>query len=297
MIKKIDLTKRYWQWFFLLFLSFLWGSSFILMKRGLESFTNNQVAAIRIFTAFVFFIPFIIRRLRKIKRQNVKSLLVIGFIGNFFPAFLFTKAQTQISSALAGMLNALVPFFALVIGVVIFNDKKSWLNIGGVFVGLIGAIGLIVLGDGVSDIFSGQTGYAFYIVLATLFYAISVNEIKHNVSELDGVTVAALAFMFIGPFAGIYLLFSDFSVAQASQQLVPSLFYVVLLGTFSSFFAVILFNILIKYTTALFGASVTYIIPIFAIFWGIGDGETVSALQLVAMAFIMAGVYLVNTKR
>ena len=113
---KINLQKKSWQLAVLLVLAFIWGSSFILMKRGLDSFTANQVAAIRMVLSALFFLPFTVRQLHLVNRQNIKSLILVGFFGNLFPAFLFTTAEMHISSALAGMLNALTPFFALLIG-------------------------------------------------------------------------------------------------------------------------------------------------------------------------------------
>ncbi len=291
----IDLNKRIWQWIMLITLAFMWGSSFILMKRGLESYTNNQVAALRMLIASILFIPFIIRQIKFLSKNNIIYLIIIGFIGNFFPAFLYTKAQTEISSALAGMLNSLVPIFALIIGTLVYKDKNNIVNITGIVIGLIGAIGLVFFNSSI-NIFSGNNLYGLLIILATIFYAISINLIKHKVNNLSGTTVAALSFLFIGPFAGIYLIFSDFSAALSSPDYIDNFIYIVILAIFSSFIAVILFNILIKYTSTIFSASVTYIIPVFAIMWGIIDEETITLSQMIFITIIMLGVYLVNKR-
>ncbi|MCH7656785.1 MAG: DMT family transporter [Bacteroidetes bacterium] len=290
----MDLNKKIWQWIVLLGLSLIWGSSFILMKRGLEAFTNNQVAALRIFISYLAFLPIAIKHINKLKKENILSLLIIGIIGNAIPAILFTKAQTRIDSSLAGMLNSLTPMFTLFVGFLFYKSKILFINIAGILLGLIGTFGLI---NNWQNISLGDNSYAIYIIIATICYGISVNEIKFKLHEMNGVSIAALSFFFIGPFAGIYLLFTDFSGAVNTGNYLPSLGYISILAIFSSFFAVMLFNILIKYTSAIFGASVTYIIPVFAIMWGVVDGESFPVDHLLWITVILVGIYLVNRQK
>jgi drug/metabolite transporter (DMT)-like permease len=290
----IDLNKVGWQWVALLTMAFIWGSSFILMKKGLESYTYTQVAAFRIFLSFVFLSPFIIKHIKKLKLANLKSLLIVGYIGAVIPAFLFTKSQTQINSSLAGMLNSLTPLFTLLIGVIFYKSKFKIQNILGVLLGFLGALGLIFKGQ--AGIFDEINAYALFIVIATMCYGTQVNEIKHHLRELGGIAITALSFLLAGPVAGIYLLFSDYSQALASENYVINLGYIAILSLFSSAIALMIFNTLIKYTTALFAASVTYIIPVFAIMWGLMDGETILLTQLLWILVIFLGVYLVNRK-
>jgi drug/metabolite transporter (DMT)-like permease len=291
----MDLTKKSWQWVILLFLSFVWGTSFILMKKGLESYTHHQVGAFRLFFAFLIFLPVSIPRLRRINRKNLKSLLIVGFIGNGLPAFLFTKAQTQIDSAIAGILNSLTPLFTLLIGLIFYRSKVMIINIVGIFLGLMGAIGLVYRGS--SDLFNQANWFAIFIVIATLCYGISVNEIKYMLQDMDGVTIACLGFFLVGPFAGLSLLFTDFSHAVSTPDYLQNLGFIAILALFSSAVAIAVFNILIKYTTTIFATSVTYITPIFAIFWGIFDGEKITLDQLLWVAIILVGVYLVNKQK
>ncbi len=288
----MNLNKKFWQWALLIALAFTWGASFILIKKGLESYTYNQVGALRIFIAFVFLIPFIIKNLKKITRKNIKSLIIVAFIGNGIPAFLFAKAQTQVSSSLAGMLNTLVPLFTLVIGLSLYKNSAKLVNIIGIFIGLIGAIGILF--KPATNFFAQNNWYVLFIVVATAFYGLNINEIKYKLKELDGTAIAALAFLLIGPFAGIYLIFSDYSYALSTENYMINLGYIVLLALFSSVIAVIAFNLLIKYVTTIFAASVTYFIPVFAIFWGIFDGETVTLYQIFWISIILLGVYFVN---
>ncbi len=292
----IDLEKRSWQWILLIFLAFIWGASFILMKKGLQSFTNMQVGGMRIFFSFIFFIPLIYKHIRKLNRYNLRSLLIVGFIGNAIPAFLFATAQTEVSSSIAGILNSLTPIFTLFIGILLYANKVRWLSVAGLILGMIGAVGLIMSVDNL-ELEASNNWYGIFAVIATLCYGINVNEIKFRLRDLDGVAIASLGFLFIGPLAGVYLALSNYSMAAASPDMISSLLSVGGLAFFSSFIAIILMNILIKYTTTLFAASVTYIIPVFAVFWGLMDGERFLLIQVFWAFVILAGVYLVNIKK
>src|SRR5690242_6407170 len=122
----------------LIVLAIIWGSSFILMKRGLEQFTASQVAAIRLSVAFVCLFPFVAGHIKKIEPSRWKFILVSGMLGNGIPAFLFTAAQTKVSSSAAGVLNSLTPVFTVITGYFLFKSTFSALRVIGVFIGLLG---------------------------------------------------------------------------------------------------------------------------------------------------------------
>jgi drug/metabolite transporter (DMT)-like permease len=290
----VNLEKKTGQWIMLSILAMIWGTSFILMKFGLRSFSNMQVAAFRIFISFLLLIPFLFNRIKKVRKNHLKSLLIVGFIGNAIPAFLFTKAQTEVSSSIAGVLNSLTPLFALLIGLLVFKMKFNLSSLFGVLIGLTGAVLLIVFTGNFSIDLKNM--YPLLIVLATVMYAFNVNEVKQNLKDLDAITIVAVAFAIVGPFAGAYLLFSDFSDTAYNSAAIASFSCIFLLALFSSVVATILFNNLIKHTTALFASSVTYLIPIVAISWGLLDGENLSFSQFLSIIIIMFGVYLVNRK-
>jgi len=285
------LKKKPWQWLALFILAFVWGTSFILMKKGLESFSSFQVASIRIFASFLFFFPFFFKNIKFINRKNIKSLLIVGFIGTAIPAFLFTVAETAIDSSLAGMLNSLTPLFTLVIGWIIYKNPVTLIKIVGILLGLAGAIGLIYKSSG---FINSIDFYSILVVLATMCYGMSVNEIKSNLKDLDGIKITMFGFLFTGPFAGIYLLFSKLPDIAKDENLFFNLGFILLLALFSSVLALILFNNLIKHTPLLFSVSVTYLIPLFAIMWGVIDGEKINFFQLLWMGVILFGVFLVN---
>ena len=289
---RFSLHHKIWQWATLIFLSFIWGSSFILMKKGLVAYNNYQVAALRIFFSFIILLPLSLRNLRRVTGKTLKPLLIVGFLGIGIPALLFTTAQTYIDSSLAGMLNSMTPFFTLLVGLIFYKTKLRIFRIAGVLIGLIGAAGLII--NDFANLLGSINWYAAIVLLATLCYGISINEIKARLSHLNGIEITSLAVLFIGPVASVYLLFSDYSSVLQNSEKWSSLVYIFLLAAFSSVFALIIFNHMIRYTSAVFASSVTYIIPVFAIIWGEFDGENIGLRQLSWIVLILVGVYLVN---
>ncbi|WP_321279365.1 DMT family transporter [Marinifilum fragile] len=286
--------KPWFQISILILLAFVWGSSFILMKIGLKSFSSEQAAGIRMLLASLVLLPYSIKNLKFLQRKDLPSLLVAGFVGSFIPAFLFTKAQTQIDSALAGMLNSLTPLFTLLVGILFFKTKFKWLQTIGLVVGLIGALGLITSGKELN--FGSINSYALLIVLATSFYGININTIKAKLSHLSGVQITSLSFFFTGPAALIYLLTTDFQPVFATPNWALHFLALAALGIIGTAMAMLLMNSLIRHISAVYASSVTYIIPIFAIFWGVVDGENITLLHLTYMSGILLGVYLINKK-
>jgi drug/metabolite transporter (DMT)-like permease len=289
---KFSLKNKVWQFAALLFLALIWGSSFILMKRGLESFSNYQVATLRIIFAFFATLPFALLNIKLVKRKHLFPIFIVGFLGNFIPAFLFSKAQTVISSSLAGMLNGLTPLFALLVGVLLFQVKTRWVNVLGVFIGFLGAMGIILSNHQKS--FDASLFSVSLVILATLCYAFSVNIIKTYLQDVKAVTVTSIAFLLVGPIALTIFLNTDYiSVFNNDSMAFTNLMYLAFLGVFGTGFAVLLFNFLIKQTTAVFASTVTYFIPFVAIFWGVFDGERISISQIASFGVVIIGVYLV----
>ncbi len=287
--------KRWFQFTILLILAFVWGSSFILIKVGIKSFSSEQAAAIRMMLASLALIPISIHNLKKLKRKDLPALLFAGFIGSFIPAFLFTKAQTQIDSALAGILNSLTPVFTLIVGVIFFKAKFKILQIFGLILGLIGASGLIIAGQNV-DLGSINL-YGLLIVLATTMYALNINIVKAYLTHLNGLQITSLSFMFIWPVALIYLLTTDFEPVFQNPQWPVHFAALATLGIFGTAAAMLLMNSLIRHVSTILASSVTYIIPIFAIMWGMVDGEKITLHHMGNMLIILVGVYLINRRK
>lgn len=278
----------------LLVLSLIWGSSFILMKYGLHSFSYGQVAAFRMFIAFIALFPFALRHIRLLNKRNFLPLLIVGFIGNCIPAFLFTIAETRIDSSLAGMLNAMTPFFTLILGGVVYRVKIKGRSILGVLIGLVGSV-MLILADA-EGFGKNVNAYALFVVLATLMYGININHVKEKLSHLNGIQISSLSFFLVGPVVTIYLLSSNLPATFSQPSAWNDFLYVFLLGFLGSAMAVVMVNILIQRTTAIFSSSVTYLMPVVAIAWGIMDGENLHLVHYIGLGLVLLGVYLVNKK-
>jgi len=278
-------------------LALIWGSSFILIKRGLDFFSSAEVGALRVSITFLVLSPFAFSRLRKLSFQEWKYLAIVGLIGSGFPAFLFAKAQTGIDSSLAGILNSLTPLFTMVIGLSFFSLKIKWFNIAGVLIGLAGAIGLISISGGRSFEFNFQ--YAIYVIIATVCYATNVNLVKYKLRDVDALTITALSFFIIGmPVLFYLLIFTEF-IPQISTEpaALKALGYIGILAVVGTALALIAFNKLVKLASPVFAASVTYLIPVVAVSWGSMDGEKMTPVSFLWMAVILLGIFLVNKKK
>lgn len=276
-------------------LALIWGSSFILIKKGLEVYSAEEVGAIRIVSAYLFLIPLAIQSIKRVEKKHWPFLFSVGMFGSFLPAFLFALAQTQIPSSVAGILNALTPLFTMVLGSLFFAQRVSNLVTAGLFVGFIGSIVLVFAG-GDGDI--EFNAYALYVVLATIFYATNLNLIKFKLADISARAITSLSLFIVGPIALIHLFFNtDFLVKTTSSEgAYLALGALSILGILGTAIALILFNQLVKLTSPIFTSSVTYIIPIVAVVWGLIDGEYLFFWHYLGMALIIFGVYLVNRK-
>jgi drug/metabolite transporter (DMT)-like permease len=279
--------RKIWHWLALLILSLIWGTSYILMKKGLESFSPYQVGALRIVITFICLLPVALKHFHHLNKTNILSIIIIGLFGSVIPAFLFPLAETKISSSLAGMINSLSPVFILVFGITIYKRKAIGSQIAGVFLGLFGAAGLLYTGSFTFNL------YGLLVVLATILSGISSNEVS-KVKELNGIKITALSFFVTSPLAIIYLLFSDLSVPFHTENWVRNLSYIGILAVLGSAVALVIYYLLIRDTSPIFASSVTYFIPIVATLWGLADNEQFYSSMLISIIFIFAGVFIIN---
>jgi drug/metabolite transporter (DMT)-like permease len=285
--------QDWWKWIFLFLLAGLWGTSFILMKRGMDAFSPVQVAGLRIFVAFIFMIPvFIYNGIRETTLKDIPWIIFIGLIGNTIPPFLFCFAQLGISSAEAGIFNTLTPLFTLIIGVLYFEFKTDKIKNLGIGLGLIGALLLIIVrADGKLN-FSFSI-YPLFVIAAAVLYGVGANNFKNRLSHIHPITMSALLYLTTGYIGAIVLINTDFiQVLQTHPKGFVSMYYVIFLGIFCTAFAMVIFNYLLRRTSVVFASTVTYLMPIVSVFWGIMDGEIITAIHLFGLGIILAGIYL-----
>jgi drug/metabolite transporter (DMT)-like permease len=276
-------------------LAVTWGSSFILMKRGLVTFTPMQIGAIRIGYASLFTAIIGFKTFKYFRLKDLGALAVVGWLGNGLPYIFFPLAVSKVDSSIVGITNSLVPLFTLLVGLVWFKTKPTLLQYAGIFFGLLGAIYLIKPETGFN--IDNNFGYLGFSIVATLFYGISINTIKAKLNHLNSLAITNLSLITVGPFMILFLFFTDFTDRFSNPYAWNSMGYLALLGIIGSSFAVIGFNYLIKISTPIFSSSVTYAVPIVAIAWGFLDGEVIGLKHFVGVGFILLGIYLVNLKR
>ncbi|QNR23124.1 DMT family transporter [Croceimicrobium hydrocarbonivorans] len=281
-------------WAMFVLLALIWGSSFILMKRGLESFDFAQIGMLRIATAWIFTVIIAFRKFKFWKKVDTMPSAIVGYFGNAIPYILFPLAVTRLDSSLVGILNSLVPLFTLIIGLIWFGVRVRWIGVTGIILGFAGALWLLLPG---LQIDADKLGFGIYPIIATVCYALSINTINSKLKDLDSLSITLFSTSTVGPLALIYVFSTDFlEIMQTNPNAWLNLGYISIMGIVGTSLAVILFNYLIKGTSSLFAASVTYAIPLVALLWGIWDGEDVGPEHLVGMLLILAGVYLVNFK-
>ena len=283
------------KWFYLAVLSFIWGSSFILIKKGLVGLTAFELGSIRIIISAFVLIPFTFNRLKEINFKQWKWIIISAFVGSFFPAFLFAYAEQEIDSSVASILNSIVPLNTIIIGLVLFGIKSTKRQIIGVLLGFFGAYQLILSGINLNP--DQNYFYSGLVIICSFLYAFNVNIIKKYLQELSAVAIATGHFIVILIPSIIVLLISDFNFEKLqNSQTQTSLFYVTLLAIFGTTLAKILFNKLINISSAVFASSVTYSMLLVSIFWGVMDGENFSINQLFATIIIVIGILLTNKK-
>lgn len=297
------MSKDLRSWLSLFILALIWGASFILMKRGMYDetgghiFSDSQVGALRMAIAGLVMLPFGLMNLRKIKNgKQVLFLLIVGTCGNFLPAFLFTFAETNLSSGLAGMLNSFTPFFTLILGFLFFKQQIRLKQVIGLVVAFTGIC--ILVGILNSEPVKISLLHVGAILLATVMYATSLNTIKYKLSEFKSLEIASLSFSFLSVPAWIVMLSLDTNhVLQTNKHAFEALGYISILSVFGTCLALLLFNRIIALKSPMFASSVTYMIPIVAVILGVfWNHERFHVSQFLGMVVIVGGVYLVNSK-
>lgn len=256
------------------------------------SLTPYQVAALRMFSAGIILLPYAINAIRKVPRNKMGIIILSGFLGSFFPAFLFCIAETRIDSSLAGILNALTPLFTLLIGVLFYNMTVSRDKYLGIVIGFVGLVLLFVAGGNID---LGYISFALMVLLATIFYGINVNVVSQYLLAVGPINIASIALSFLMfPSLAVLWISGYFRQSLIQPALLKATVASCLLGLMGTAIASIIFYVLVKRAGGLFASTVTYGIPFVAVFWGLLSGEVFTAVQLGCLLLILAGVYLAN---
>lgn len=284
------MNARQLKWIYLMILALIWGSSFILIKKGLVGLSALQLGSLRILFAAVFLLMIGFKSVLKIPKQKWKYIALTSMFGTFIPAYLFAIAETEIDSSITAILNSLTPLNTLILGAIVFGINFRRSQVWGVFIGLVGSMLLVF--NGAINHPDQNYYYAILVVIASVCYAINVNLLKKYLSDLSplSITTGNFAFLVIPTF--LILSFSGFFEVIHIAKVQHSILFIMILGVVGTGIANILFFKLIQMSSPVFATSVTYLIPIVAFFWGLLDNEMLTAVQFFGAFIILIGVYL-----
>jgi drug/metabolite transporter (DMT)-like permease len=284
------------KWLFLVILSVIWGSSFILIKKGLIGLSAYQLGSLRIiFTAiFLFLVGF--KSISKIEKRHYKPVFISALLGTFIPVYMFALAETEIDSSIASILNSLTPLNTLIFGFFFFKMSFNKNQLLGVVIGLLGTLMLIVSGSNLNP--DQNYWFSIFVLIASVCYAFNVSIIKTYLQDLNAMSIAVGNFAVITIPALIVLICTGFFKTEVitSDIVQSSMLYLVLLAIFGTGIAKVMFNRLVQISTPIFSSSVTYTIPVVALIWGMLDGEKLNIVQILATGIILLGVFLANRK-
>lgn len=288
---------KHLKWIYLGVLALIWGSSFILIKKGLVGLTPLQVGSLRSVFAALFLVVIGLRSLRHINKGQWKWIAFSGFFGTFFPAYLFSFAETEIDSAIVSILNSTTPLLSMLVGILVFEAPFIKRKFVGVLIGLAGTTALILSGAAVNP--HQNYWYSFLVILASLFYGMNANVIKRHLQNVPALAITTGNFIVIlFPALTVLAATGFFSAEVMKAPDVPMSFgYVAILGVVGTGAALIMFNKLIQISDPVFSTSVTYLVPIVALGWGSLDGENFSLFQLLSGVLILVGVAIVNSRK
>ncbi|POS03030.1 EamA-like transporter family protein [Flavobacterium croceum DSM 17960] len=282
------------KWILLIGLALVWGSSFILIFKGLHGLSAIELGSMRIIFSALFLWIIGFKSIYTIRLHQWKYIALTGFMGTFFPAYLFAIAETQVSSSIASILNSLTPLNTLLIGVLGFGFTFKRNQSLGILIGLLGILTLILGGNQAGS--SKNIYYSLLVVLASICYAVNINLIKKYLSDVKPISITTGNFTVLSIPAFVILLFTDFFEKIQLQNTQTSLQYVLLLAVLGTGIANIVYFKLIQISSPIFASSVTYLIPIVACVWGFFNRESLTFIQYIGAFVILIGVYLSNKK-
>lgn len=290
LFKNAIMFSKHLKWVLLFVLALIWGSSFILIKRGLVGLNPYQLGSLRIIFATLFLLIIGFKSIATIPHGKWKYIALTAFIGTFMPVYLFAIAETEISSSITAVLNSLTPLGALVIGLLAFGLQVQRQQLFGVIIGLIGSI--LLIANGAANNPEQNYWYALLVIFAAFCYSLNVNLIKKYLSDVKPLAITAGNFIVVLVPALIVLFSTDFGKIIDQDEVQTAMLYIVVLGVIGTGVANIIYFNLIQMSSPIFAASVTYMIPIVAFFWGILDNELFSPMQYVGAVIIFVGIYM-----
>lgn len=284
------------KWILLVVLSLIWGSSFILIKRSLEHFSPYQVGALRVLISGVLLSPIALMNRKKFPKEHLKWLVIAAFAGNFIPMFLFPIAETKVSSSIAGIMNSMMPIFTIIVGAVFWKTKTNARQILGICISFAGVVLLMNSGAEQAEM---PIFYVGLLLLAAFLYAVSVTTVGAKLTHIPAKIMSSFVFFYVLALPSLISLYLSnfFQEFSFTQENFVGLGFVTTLSVVGTGLAMMLQYRLMSVSNPLFASTVTLLMPIVAVMWGVLDGEKFTQMQVLGAGIILAGLIFLRKKK
>ena len=267
----------------------LWGGSFLFMRVATADFGPVALVEVRLALGALLLLPFLLEARRQFTSALLLRLAAIGLINSALPFLLFAWGAERAPAGIGAIANALTVMFAALVAYFMYGEQISPRRIVGLVAGFIG---VVVLASGKT---TGSAVWPAAVAgtLASLLYGFGVNLIRRYLTGIPASAVASATLLCAA------LLLAPFAILQWPTQTIPlrSWASAILLGLLCTGLAFVLYYRLITRIGALRAATVTYLIPLFAVFWAwLVLGESPTVTMAVSGALILGGVALSQKK-
>ncbi|MDB5829219.1 MAG: putative transporter, EamA-like family [Variovorax sp.] len=276
----------------LVLLGALWGASFLFMRIAAPEFGALPAAAVRVGIATMFLLPLLLARGHgPTLARHWKATMLIGVFNSGIPFALFCFALLTLNSGLAAVLNATVPMFGALVAWAWFKDRPDGSRIAGLVIGFAGVAMLASRSAGLHADVDGHD--ALWAVLACLgacmSYGISASASRRFLGGIPPLATATGSQMG----ATVALALPALWLWPAQMPGTRAWLALVALGIACTGLAYILFFRLIEHAGPARALTVTFLVPVFAVFYGaVFLGEDITQWMLVCAAVIVCGVAL-----
>jgi len=284
-------SARPWVTEFIL-LAAIWGASFLFTRLGVAEFGALPTAGMRVSIAALFLLPLLLlRRQWLVLVKHWKKILLLGMLNSGIPFACYAYALLSISTGLSSLLNATVPLFGALVAWVWLKDRPHGLKILGL---LIGFVGVAMLAWGKAsfkpDASGLSSGWAVVACLvATLCYGVAASYTRRYLSGVSSLVVATGSQM--GASLGLAL--PTWWLWPTTTPGLRAWLALLAVGVLCTGVAYVLYFRLIEKMGASASLTVTFLIPVFAVIYGVSFlGESVTAWMLLCGAVILCGTAL-----
>ncbi|OZI33543.1 EamA family transporter [Bordetella genomosp. 5] len=272
----------------LLALAAVWGGSFLFIRVAVPEFGPAALIELRVGLAALFLLPLAIARRRlPVIARHWKAILVVGALNAALPFLLYAYAAQSLGAGFLSVANAVTPVWGAVIGWIWLRDRLPAARVAGL---MLGFCGIVVLVWDKLDFSAGGTGFAVLAAIsAPIFYGVAANWTKRYLTGVDSLSSAT------GSMLGAALVLAPLAIMYWPEQPVSFEAWraTVLLAVVCTGMAYIVFFRLIAVLGPTAAVSVTFLVPVFGVLWGVWLLDEALTPQILAGAgVILAGTAL-----